>query len=89
MRSGLTIYLSLLSPRPLPRPACSLISGLRMGLYDFCKNTVLKVNPYAQEGTFGTKLSAGMASGMIGAAVANPADLVEESHCAHSISADP
>lgn len=47
-----------------------------MGAYDLCKKTVLRVNPFADEGSFSTKLTAGMASGMIGAAVANPADLV-------------
>ncbi|SCV72375.1 BQ2448_3912 [Microbotryum intermedium] len=44
-------------------------SGLRMGAYDSCKAAVLVVLPWAEEGTFATKLTAGMASGMLGAAL--------------------
>lgn len=47
-----------------------------MGAYDLCKTATLRVNPFAEEGSFSTKLTAGMASGIIGAAIANPADLV-------------
>jgi hypothetical protein len=47
-----------------------------MGTYDICKSVTLRLNPWADEGSFVTKLSAGMASGMMGAAIANPADLV-------------
>ncbi|SCZ92218.1 BZ3500_MvSof-1268-A1-R1_Chr5-2g07716 [Microbotryum saponariae] len=50
-------------------------SGLRMGAYDSCKAAVLVTLPWAEEGSFATKLTAGMTSGMLGAAVANPADL--------------
>ncbi|SGY70220.1 BQ5605_C004g03122 [Microbotryum silenes-dioicae] len=50
-------------------------SGLRMGAYDSCKAAVLVALPWAEEGSFATKLTAGMTSGMLGAAVANPADL--------------
>jgi hypothetical protein len=72
----------------MPSPPCILqrrtallgpshLSGIRMGAYDLCKTAVLKINPYANEGSFGTKLAAGMASGCVGAAVANPADLLK------------
>ncbi|KDE04435.1 hypothetical protein MVLG_05150 [Microbotryum lychnidis-dioicae p1A1 Lamole] len=52
-------------------------SGLRMGAYDSCKAAVLVALPWAEEGSFATKLTAGMTSGMLGAAVANPADLLK------------
>lgn len=41
-----------------------------------CKAAVLQVVPYIDKDSFGTKLLAGMASGMLGAGVANPADVV-------------
>ncbi|POY72932.1 hypothetical protein BMF94_4008 [Rhodotorula taiwanensis] len=52
-------------------------SGIRMGGYDLVKSTICKVNPAADPQGFGTKLAAGMASGMVGAAIANPADLLK------------
>ncbi|GJN88142.1 hypothetical protein Rhopal_001098-T1 [Rhodotorula paludigena] len=52
-------------------------SGIRMGGYDLVKTTIVKVVPLADPNGFGTKLAGGMASGMIGAAVANPADLLK------------
>lgn len=51
-------------------------SGIRFGAYDMCKGAVLQVVPYLDKDSFGTKLLAGMASGILGAAVANPADVV-------------
>jgi hypothetical protein len=51
-------------------------SGIRFGAYDMCKGAVLSVVPYIDKDSFGTKLLAGMASGMLGAGVANPADVV-------------
>ncbi|GAA6033287.1 hypothetical protein JCM8097_006670 [Rhodosporidiobolus ruineniae] len=55
-------------------------SGIRMGSYDLWKSTLIRSgipgvadNPNG----FGTKLAAGMASGMVGAAIANPADLLK------------
>jgi len=52
-------------------------SGIRMGSYDFSKTLVLQIFPWANKDGFGTKLAAGMASGMLGAAIANPADLIK------------
>lgn len=55
-------------------------SGLRMGLYDITKSTI-NTTVYGDSSgdnstNYGTKLAAGMISGMTGAAIANPADLV-------------
>lgn len=55
----------------------SIYSGIRMGGYDLVKSLVCKANPSADPQGFGTKLAAGMASGMVGAAIANPADLLK------------
>ncbi|BGP37543.1 hypothetical protein JCM10450v2_001458 [Rhodotorula kratochvilovae] len=55
----------------------SSYSGIRMGGYDLVKGTLVKFAPVADPNGFGTKLAAGMASGMVGAAVANPADLLK------------
>ncbi|BGP18780.1 hypothetical protein JCM10213v2_006860 [Rhodosporidiobolus nylandii] len=52
-------------------------SGIRMGGYDLVKSTLVKTFPLSDPNGFGTKLAAGMTSGMIGAAVANPADLLK------------
>jgi Mitochondrial carrier protein len=53
-------------------------SGLRIGLYDITKASIVRFSPGGRldDKAFVTKLAAGMASGMIGAALANPADLV-------------
>lgn len=50
-------------------------SGIRFGAYDLCKSSVLHVIPLDKD-SFGIKLAAGMASGMLGAGIANPADVV-------------
>lgn len=47
-----------------------------MGGYDLAKKTWCKIFPFVNPDGFGAKLGAGMTSGMIGAAIANPADLV-------------
>ncbi|BGP68040.1 hypothetical protein NBRC10513v2_001367 [Rhodotorula toruloides] len=52
-------------------------SGIRMGGYDLVKASIIKTFPLADPNGFGTKLAAGMASGIVGAAVANPADLLK------------
>ncbi|GEM09013.1 mitochondrial carrier protein [Rhodotorula toruloides] len=52
-------------------------SGIRMGGYDLVKASIIKSFPLADPNGFGTKLAAGMASGMVGAAIANPADLLK------------
>ncbi|GAA5910095.1 hypothetical protein JCM6882_006514 [Rhodosporidiobolus microsporus] len=52
-------------------------SGIRMGGYDLVKSSLVKTFPLADPNGFGTKLAAGMASGMVGAAIANPADLLK------------
>ncbi|GAA5854756.1 hypothetical protein JCM8547_004060 [Rhodosporidiobolus lusitaniae] len=52
-------------------------SGIRMGGYDLVKSSLVKSFPLADPNGFGTKLAAGMASGMVGAAIANPADLLK------------
>ncbi|KAK4693985.1 hypothetical protein P7C70_g8825, partial [Phenoliferia sp. Uapishka_3] len=54
-----------------------LYSGIRMGCYDASKLLLLKTVPYADKDSFGVKLGAGMGSGMLGAAVASPADLLK------------
>ena len=56
-------------------------SGIRFGAYDGCKGLVLAVVPEKIMGkdSFGVKLGAGMLSGMLGAGVANPADVVRPS----------
>ena len=51
-------------------------SAIRMGGYDLAKKTWCKIFPFVNPDGFGAKLGAGMTSGMIGAAIANPADLV-------------
>lgn len=52
-------------------------SGIRFGIYDFCKASLLKVAPASLEkDSFAIKLGAGMLSGATGSAVANPADVV-------------
>lgn len=53
-------------------------SGIRFGAYDGCKGLVLAVVPIEKDG-FGVKLGAGMLSGMLGAGIANPADVVRAS----------
>lgn len=53
-------------------------SGIRFGAYDLCKAGVLQTMPFLGKDSFGTKLLAGMASGMIGAGIANPADVVSQ-----------
>ncbi|BGP53618.1 hypothetical protein JCM8202v2_001185 [Rhodotorula sphaerocarpa] len=55
----------------------AIYSGIRMGGYDLVKATVCRVNPKADPQGFGTKLASGMASGMVGAAIANPCDLLK------------
>ncbi|GAA5895126.1 uncharacterized protein JCM6883_002327 [Sporobolomyces salmoneus] len=52
-------------------------SAIRMGGYDLAKKTWCSVFPFVNPEGFGAKLGAGMTSGMIGAAVANPADLLK------------
>ncbi|KAM0792673.1 hypothetical protein ACM66B_002453 [Microbotryomycetes sp. NB124-2] len=53
-------------------------SGIRMGAYDGCKALVtLTFGTSSSPESFGTKLFAGMLSGMLGSAVANPADLLK------------
>lgn len=47
-----------------------------MGGYDLAKKTWCSIFPFVNPEGFGAKLGAGMTSGMIGAAIANPADLV-------------
>lgn len=68
----LSIYKGLSAS--LLREGC--YSGIRMGLYDFSKGVVLRVAPFGDKDSFGIKLLAGGASGCLGAAIANPADLV-------------
>lgn len=53
-------------------------SGVRMGFYDMSKGLVLNALPsgWGDKDSFGVKLAGGMASGCLGAAIANPADLV-------------
>lgn len=53
-------------------------SGLRMGAYDGFKGLILGVVPAkaGEKDGFGVKLGAGLMSGMLGAGVANPADVV-------------
>lgn len=55
----------------------AMYSGIRMGCYDQSKAFVLKVVPYGDKDSFAIKLGAGMGSGMLGAAVASPADLLK------------
>lgn len=50
-------------------------SAIRFGLYDVCKEGVAGGLGWSGDG-FGAKLLGGLISGMIGACVANPADLV-------------
>ncbi|KAJ3145563.1 hypothetical protein HDU86_000872 [Geranomyces michiganensis] len=61
-------------------------SGIRMGGYDACKAVILSVmgtggmgngETLSKTSSLPVKLGAGMASGMIGAAIANPADLLK------------
>ncbi|KAI5481381.1 hypothetical protein MNV49_005003 [Pseudohyphozyma bogoriensis] len=52
-------------------------SGIRMGGYDFAKGGCAKLMPFLDKDSFGIKLSAGMLTGCIGAAIANPADLLK------------
>ena len=52
-------------------------SGIRMGSYDFSKAQILHLFPWANKDGFGTKLIAGMLSGVLGATVSNPADLIK------------
>lgn len=52
-------------------------SGIRMGSYDFSKAQILHLFPWADKDGFGTKLTAGMLSGMLGAVISNPADLIK------------
>ncbi|KAJ3150547.1 hypothetical protein HDU89_002953 [Geranomyces variabilis] len=56
-------------------------SGIRMGGYDACKATILAISGDGEKrrngGGLAVKLGGGMASGMIGAAIANPADLLK------------
>lgn len=52
-------------------------SGIRMGSYDYSKSQILRLFPWANKDGFGTKLSAGMCSGILGAAISNPADLIK------------
>lgn len=52
-------------------------SGIRMGSYDFSKAQIVHLFPWANKDGFGTKLAAGMFSGVLGAAIANPADLIK------------
>lgn len=47
-----------------------------MGAYDVSKSMCLSVSPWGTKDSFGIKLAGGMVSGMVGAAIANPADLV-------------
>jgi len=58
-----------------------------MGGYDLAKKTWCKIFPFVNPEGFGAKLGAGMTSGMIGAAIANPADLVRRSYCLPSFGA--
>ena len=48
-------------------------SGLRMGLYDPIKHAL----PASMQTSLATKLIAGLSSGVIGSAVANPFDLMK------------
>lgn len=50
-------------------------SAIRFGLYDICKEGVAGGLGWSGDG-FGAKLVGGLISGMIGACIANPADLV-------------
>ncbi|KAJ3176545.1 hypothetical protein HDU87_005239 [Geranomyces variabilis] len=57
-------------------------SGIRMGGYDACKAAILAATGDGEKrrsggGGLAVKLGGGMASGMIGAAIANPADLLK------------
>ncbi|GAA6063156.1 hypothetical protein JCM10212_006314 [Sporobolomyces blumeae] len=52
-------------------------SAIRMGGYDLAKKTWCSMFPFVNPEGFGSKLGAGMMAGMIGAAVANPADLLK------------
>ena len=45
-------------------------------MYDFSKTIVLRTVPWGDKDSFGVKLGGGLISGMMGAAIANPADLV-------------
>ncbi|KAK4046868.1 hypothetical protein OIV83_005764 [Microbotryomycetes sp. JL201] len=63
------------------RPTLDILTralGIRMGAYDGCKALVtLTFGTTSSPESFGTKLFAGMLSGMLGSAVANPADLLK------------
>ena len=54
-----------------------MYSGIRMGCYDASKNLILRVVPYGDKDMLVVKLGAGLGSGMLGAAIASPADLLK------------
>lgn len=69
-----------MNPHRLPGSASLLreasYSSIRLGCYDICKDSCAKMAPWASKESFGIKLGGGMMSGMLGAAICNPADLV-------------
>ncbi|BEJ15536.1 hypothetical protein CspHIS471_0501410 [Cutaneotrichosporon sp. HIS471] len=52
-------------------------SGIRMGAYDGMKNVILDIAPSLDPQDVSVKLGAGLLSGMLGSAIANPADLLK------------
>jgi len=52
-------------------------SAIRMGCYDIFKQTITKAAPGIDTNSLSIKLGAGLASGCLGAAIANPADLIK------------
>lgn len=48
-----------------------------MGCYDKMKHVILSVAPTVDEHSVPVKLGAGLMSGMLGSAIANPADLLK------------
>ncbi|KAH8917448.1 mitochondrial carrier [Atractiella rhizophila] len=67
-------------------------SGIRMGCYDFAKmgiTSLLPIGVSKDSNSLALKLSAGMASGMLGAAIANPADLFKVRMQAPAINGAP
>lgn len=74
---------SLASFRELtPPPQASMIrelsySGIRMGCYDQFKAGILSLSPSLDPHSVIVKLGAGLGSGCLGAAIANPADVLK------------
>lgn len=54
-----------------------LSSGIRFGAYDLFKSGILSLSPGLDPHSVFVKLGAGMGSGMLGSAIANPADVLK------------